>query len=130
MKVQLAVGAVVLRADGAVLLVRRAHAPAAGSWTLPGGKVEPGETLEQAGVREVEEETGVRVVLGPVIETLELSREGFFYEITDYVAHVASDTRLLARDDVDDARWVMPAELGSYALTPDVLRVIAKAKSV
>jgi len=127
---QLAVGAVILRADGAVLLVRRARPPAVGTWTLPGGKVEPGETLERAVVREVEEETGLRVTPGAVVETIDLTREGFSYRIVDFACRLAADATPRAGDDVDAACWVSPGDFGTYALTPEVLRVIALAREL
>jgi mutator protein MutT len=122
MEPRLAVGAVVLREDGAVLLVRRAHPPAVGSWTLPGGKVEDGETPEQAIVREIREETGLTVEVGPVLETLVLEREGFAYRIVDFLCRGTGD--VVAADDASAARWVLPHEWKDLSLTPEVLRVI------
>jgi mutator protein MutT len=127
---QLAVGAVVLRGDGAVLLVRRAQPPAVGTWSLPGGKVEPDETIEAAIVREVHEETGLRVAPHAVVETLELEREGYRYRIVDFVCLFSGDALPHARDDVDAARWVLPDDLATLALTPEVLRVIARAREI
>ena len=125
MEPRLAVGAVVLREDGAVLLVQRARPPAVGSWTLPGGKVEEGESQEQAIVREVFEETGLRVEVGPILAELVLEREGFSYRIIDFLCHGAGDP--IAADDVSAARWVLPHEWPSLNLTPEVLRVIDRA---
>ena len=125
MEPRLAVGAVVLREDGAVLLVRRARPPAVGSWTLPGGKVEPGETPEQAIAREVLEETGLHVVVGEILETLVLEREGLSYRIVDFACTGEGDP--VAADDVSAARWVLPHEWASLSLTPEVLRVIDRA---
>jgi 8-oxo-dGTP diphosphatase len=127
---QLAVGAVVLRGDGAVLLVRRATPPALGTWTLPGGKVETGETVEEAVVREVAEETGLRVTPGAIVETIELSREGYAYRIVDFVCLLSGDAVPRAEDDVDAVCWVLPEDLASHALTPEVLRVIARARQI
>jgi 8-oxo-dGTP diphosphatase len=129
---QLAVGAVVLREDGAVVLVRRARPPAVGTWTLPGGKVEGAETLEEAIVREVFEETSLHVTPGAIVETLDLEREGFSYRITDFVCHVkgGGSEDLRAGDDVDAARWVSHGDLTLLGLTPEVLRVIARARVV
>jgi mutator protein MutT len=121
---RLAVGAVVLRADGAVLLVQRAQPPAVGSWTLPGGKVEAGETPEQAITREVLEETGLRVIVGAILETLVLEREGFSYRIIDFAC--TGDGEPVAADDASAARWVLPHEWTSLSLTPEVLRVIER----
>jgi 8-oxo-dGTP diphosphatase len=129
MQPRLAVGAVVLREDGAVLLVRRGRPPAVGSWTLPGGKVEPGETLERAVVREVAEETGLRVAPIAIVETLDLAREGFAYRIADFACRLESSDDPRPADDVDAARWVFPDEFATLALTPEVLRVISLARA-
>ena len=122
---RLAVGAVVLREDGAVLLVRRARPPAVGSWTLPGGKVEEGETPEEAIAREVLEETGLRVEVGEILETLVLEREGFSYRIVDFLCTGEGD--VVAADDVSAASWVLPHEWADLGLTAEVLRVIDRA---
>ena len=130
MNAALAVGGVVLRSDGAVLLIRRAQPPAKGSWTLPGGKVEPGETPERAVVREIAEETGLRVAPIAVVETLELEREGYAYRIVDFACRLEGDAEARAATDVDAVRWVLPSELASLDLTPEVLRVIARARDL
>jgi len=124
---KLAVGAVIFRDDGAVLVVRRAKPPAEGSWTLPGGRVEDGETLEHAVVREVREETSLEVVVTKELETLVLEREGFSYRITDFSCRRVSG-ELRAGDDASSARWVLPQNFDDLALTADVRRVIARAR--
>jgi acetyl-CoA carboxylase carboxyl transferase subunit beta len=122
-----AVGAIVFREDGAVLLVRRKNPPLAGSWTLPGGRVEKKESPEDAIVREVREETALEVVVVKLVETFVLEREGFSYRIMDFLCRVISgDVR--AADDASEAHWVLPAQFDAFALTPDVLRVIAAAR--
>jgi len=130
----LAVGAVVLRGDGAVLVVRRGQAPAKGSWTLPGGKVEPGESLERAVVREIAEETGLRVEPVAIVETLDLEREGYAYRIVDFLCRLVDvvDTEARAASDADAARWVLPSEIATLdpPLTPEVVRVIAQARQI
>lgn len=126
----LAVGAVLLRKDGAVLLVRRARPPAMGTWTLPGGKVEAGETPEQAVVREVREETGLSVTVVALVETVDLAREGFSYRILDYLCALGERAEPRARDDIDDVRWVLPDDMASLSPTPEVLRVIARARAI
>jgi 8-oxo-dGTP diphosphatase len=127
---RLAVGAVVLRSDGAVLLVQRGEPPARGSWTLPGGKVEPGETPEQAVVRELAEETGLRVAPIAVVETLDLEREGYAYRIVDFACSLVEDGEPRAASDVAAARWVPPSEFATLGLTPEVVRVIALARQI
>jgi len=120
----------VLREDGAVLLVQRAHPPGVGTWTFPGGKVEAGETLEQAVAREVLEETGLRVVAVALVETLVLEREGFAYRISDFLCRAEKVLEPRASDDALAARWVLPHEIDALGLTPEVLRVIARAREL
>jgi mutator protein MutT len=128
------VGAVVL--DGTrVLLVRRGQAPLKGEWSLPGGTVELGETLEAALAREVLEETGLQVRVGPLVDVFErVQRAGdgrveFHYVIADYVCSVTGG--LLAHaSDADDARWVAVDELGAFRLTNKALEVIGKARAL
>jgi mutator protein MutT len=126
METKLAVGAVVFREDGAVLLVRRANPPARGSWTLPGGRVESRESLEEAIVREMREETSLVVAPIRVVETLVLERDGFSYRITDFLCRVISG-EARAASDAASARWVLPANFDDFDLTPEVRRVIARA---
>src|SRR5882762_3186620 len=108
-----AVGAVIL--DGArVLLVKRGQEPLKGEWSLPGGAVESGETLDAALAREVREETCLDVVVGPVVEVLDSIRrdaEGraeYHYIIIDYACRVRGGTPTAAARGTDaaDVRWV------------------------
>lgn len=110
-----AVGAVVIRGDR-VVLIQRANPPAAGSWTLPGGKVMEGELLGDAVRREVAEETGLSIELGGLIEVIELVSETHHYVILDYRARWLGG-ELRAGDDAADARWVSRDELASYGVT-------------
>jgi mutator protein MutT len=125
------VGAVI-RTDTGIVLVRRGRAPSRGEWTLPGGAVELGETLEQAVVREMKEETGLDVQVGPVIEVFdrivrdEDGRVRFHYVIVDYACTAAGGS-LRAGDDAVDVRCVAPAEIGDWPLTDLARRVIARA---
>jgi len=129
MDTRLAVGAVVFREDGAVLLVRRARPPRVGAWSLPGGKVEAGETLEQAVEREVLEETGIGVRAIREVLVVTLSAEGYRYTIHELLCAIdapAGDGR--PGDDADAVRWAHDDELASLGVTQEVQRVIVRAR--
>jgi len=127
------VGAVVL--DGnRVLLVKRGHAPLKGHWSLPGGAVEIGETLEEAVAREVLEETGIAIEVGPIVEVLDrISRDAegrveHHYVLIDFVARPTGG-RLQGASDADDAAWVALADLAPYDVAGVTVSVIQKAAS-
>ncbi len=121
-----AVGAVIFDAADAVLLVRRGHAPQRGEWTLPGGRVEDGETSEGAIAREVREETGLRVTQTVFLERFELRGEGYAYDIDEYACKVAAG-EVRAGGDASDAQWVPMARLDAMSVSADVKRVIESA---
>ena len=129
-----AVGAVVVDGDR-VLLVKRANEPLKGEWSLPGGAVEIGETLEQALVREAREETALDVEVGPVVEVLDrivrdaAGRVEYHYVILDYLCRARSGTAACG-SDADDVRWVGVDELPDLHLTPRVTSVIEKARGL
>ena len=116
-----AVGAIVLE-KGEVLLVRRNRAPALGQWSLPGGRVEWGETLREAIAREVREETGIDIEvegLAGIAERILPDDEGkteYHYVILDFWARPKSRD-LTPGDDASEARWVPVGELNDYELT-------------
>ena len=114
-----AVGAIIRDGAGRLLLVQRGHAPAQGLWTIPGGKVEPGETDAQALAREIAEETGLAIEVGPLAGSVQRpGLPGTIYEIFDYDATLVDATaEARAADDAADLRWVHPDELGALSLT-------------
>jgi 8-oxo-dGTP diphosphatase len=129
------VGAVVI--DGTkVLLVRRGHEPLKGQWSLPGGALELGETLQQGVVREVLEETGLIVVPDGIVEVLDRivldeasGRVRHHYVLIDFLCRVTGGS-LRAASDADEARWAAREQLqdpGEYRVAPFTVQVIEKA---
>ena len=124
------VGAVVVH-ERRVLLIRRGKEPLRGRWVVPGGTVEPGETLHDALVREVREETGVTVRPREVVLVFDrILREGeevrYHYVIVDYLCdYVAGTPR--AGSDAEDAAFVAPERLGDYDIPDTALKVVLDA---
>lgn len=116
-----AVGAVVFDGAGRLLLIQRGHEPGKGMWSVPGGKVEPGETDEQAVRRELAEETGLAVSVGGLLGTVtRAARPGVAYAIFDYDATVipsGDGMTAHAGDDAADLRWATRAELDTLPMT-------------
>jgi ADP-ribose pyrophosphatase YjhB (NUDIX family) len=125
------VGAVIVTADRAVVLVRRRLEPMAGSWSLPGGVVEVGEPLAAAVAREVREETNLDVEVGPIVDVNDRifadddGRVRHHYVLVDYLCQVRGG-RLEAGTDAAEVIAVSPDALGSYDLPDETLRVIAR----
>ena len=125
------VGAVIVEA-GKVVLVKRRYEPLAGRWSLPGGTLEVGETLETGVAREMREETGLDVEVGPVIEVFDRiildadRRVRYHFVLVDYVCWPVGG-ELQAGSDVDRAILVDPASLDAYDVTAKAQAVIARA---
>lgn len=125
------VGAVVL-VDGQVVLVRRAHEPLKGQWNLPGGGVELGETLREACAREVREETGLDVEVGPVVEVFDrIMLDGgggvqYHFVLVDYLCRPAGGA-LRCGTDASEIALADPDALAPYNLTAKAIEVIGAA---
>lgn len=122
----LAASVVVKDTAGRILLVLRANEPEAGRWTIPGGRVEPGETLEEAAAREAFEETGLQVVVEHELWTLDRANgPDEVYEIHDFLAHVVAG-EAVAGDDAADVGWFGRQELEGMPLTRDLLGYLTR----
>ena len=128
------VGGVVIE-GGRALLIRRGGEPLKGHWSIPGGTLETGETLEEGTRREMEEETGLRVRVVELIEVFERifrepdkpdGRPRYHFVIMDYLCErISGEAR--AGGDVTDVAWVAESDLGAYNLTPTATRILKKA---
>ena len=123
------VGGVVVEGEK-VLIVKRAHEPRKGEWSLPGGIVELGETLVDALKRELREETGLEVDVGEVVEVFDRvqRRDGriqYHFVIVDYLCRPTGGT-LRAADDAEDVAWVADDEIERYGVNEFAARVIRR----
>jgi 8-oxo-dGTP diphosphatase len=114
-----------------VVIVKRRFEPLAGQWSLPGGAVEAGETLVAALAREVVEETGLTVAVGPILDVfdrIQVDARGqvqYHFVLIDYLCRAVAGS-LRAGSDVEDAAVVEPGRLGEYGLTSKAIEVVAK----
>jgi ADP-ribose pyrophosphatase YjhB (NUDIX family) len=125
------VGAVIVD-EGRVVLIKRKYEPLAGQWSLPGGTLEIGESLEAGVAREMREETGLEVAVGPVVDVFDrilLDTEGrvrYHFVLIDYLCRPIGGS-LVAGSDVADAVLADPGALASFRLTPKAVSVIDRA---
>jgi mutator protein MutT len=128
------VGGVILDGDR-VVLIRRRFPPLAGEWSLPGGIVEVGETLEACVAREMLEETGLHVDVGPVIDVFDritrdaAGRVEYHYVLVDYLCR-AIGGGLSAGSDADAAEWVAIADLGAYGWPERATAMITRGREM
>jgi 8-oxo-dGTP diphosphatase len=121
------VGALVHDDEGRLLVVRRGREPGRGLWSVPGGRVEPGESDVVAVEREVLEETGLHVTVGVRVGTV--VRDGLDdvrYDIRDYACIVTGPTKPHPGDDADEARWVTRSELAALDLVERLWETLAE----
>jgi 8-oxo-dGTP diphosphatase len=119
-----AVGGVVVDRAGRVLIVRRGRPPMIGAWTLPGGRVEEGESLEMAIVREVREETAIAAGMVCSLGLVNIAREGFAFAVHEHLLVPLGDLATRAGDDAAEARWIARRELVELGVLPDAIEVI------
>jgi 8-oxo-dGTP diphosphatase len=128
---QLAVSAAIFRGDK-ILLVRRARSPAKGFYSLPGGRVEFGESLHTALHREVDEETALKIRIVDLAgwrEVLPGTGGGGHYLIMSFAARWISGEPVL-NDELDDFRWLTPDGLGDLKLTDGLVQMIQSARGL
>ena len=130
----LAVSAAIFR-NGKVLVVRRARKPALNLYTLPGGAVEAGETLVEAAIREVREETSLSIEPVALAGHREvIARDGVgkverHFVILCFASRWLSGEPVLS-DELDDSRWVDPSELGDYRTTDGLAEIVTTAATL
>jgi 8-oxo-dGTP diphosphatase len=124
------VGAIIIEGDR-VLLVKRAHPPIKGQWSIPGGVLEVGEMVREAAVREAREETGLMVEPGELLGVYDRilrdpeQRVQYHYVLIDFLCRPVGG-ELLAASDAAEVRWFRREELAALQLAEDTLEVIGK----
>lgn len=128
------VGAVIVR-DSQVVLIKRKYEPLAGQWSLPGGTLELGESLEAGVARETREETGLEVEVGAVVEVFDRimldssSRVQYHFVLVDYLCRPVGG-ELRAGSDVDDAVWADVSEVARYQITAKAAAIVHRAHAM
>ena len=124
----LGVSGIVFNNQKQILLIQRNQPPAMGLWSIPGGKLEAGESLLEACRREIKEETGLDTEVKNIVAVVERRVEGFHYVIIDYLAQLVDEenNQPIARSDVSEARWVNLEHLGDYDLVEGLAEIILR----
>jgi 8-oxo-dGTP diphosphatase len=113
---ELCVGAIAV-VDDHLLLIRRGRPPGEGRWSIPGGRVEKGETLAEAVVRELREETGLEAVCDSLVGWAERIGDPYHFVILDFAVTVLDPQPPIAGDDAAEAAWVPLADVAELGLT-------------
>jgi 8-oxo-dGTP diphosphatase len=122
---EVCVGAVAVAGDR-LLLVRRGRDPGLGRWSIPGGRVEAGESLAEAVVRELAEETGMVGRCGALLGLVERRGDGHHFVILDYLVEVAEPVPPVPGTDADEAAWVPLSAVPDLPLVPGLAEFLAE----
>jgi 8-oxo-dGTP diphosphatase len=122
------VGGVLFNGHQQVLLIKRNQPPAKGLWSIPGGRLESGESLVEACRREFYEETNLDVEVKHVVAVVERRLEGFHYVIIDFWVQLADEKKCfpIAQSDVAEAKWINLDDLGLYDLVVGLAEIIVR----
>jgi len=122
----LGVSGIVFNNQYQILLIQRNQPPAMGLWSIPGGKLDPGESLVEACKREIKEETGLDTEVKNIVAVVERRVEGFHYVIIDFIALLAEEenSQPIAQSDVSEAMWVSLEHLIDYELVEGLAEII------
>ncbi|WP_374086495.1 NUDIX hydrolase [Methylomicrobium lacus] len=123
------VGGLLVNRQNQVLLIKRDKPPAQGLWSVPGGKLEAGESLIECCQREVKEETGLEVNVLSIAAVVERRIENFHYVIVDFLTELVDEQNNIpiAASDVSEARWVELEKIGDYPLVTGLSEIIQRA---
>jgi mutator protein MutT len=121
---EIAVGAIVV-SEGRLLMVKRGHEPNKGLWTVPGGRVELGESLKDAVKREIREETGLAIEVGELAGHLEYTGDPHLV-ILDFLARPLDAAEPIAGDDAEEVRWVPLDEVVDLECTPRFVELLTE----
>lgn len=123
------VGGIVFNRQNQVLLIKRNQPPAMGLWSIPGGKLEAGETLTAACKREIKEETGLETEIKNIVAVVERRIENFHYVIIDYLVSLTDEDYAvpIAQSDIADAKWVDLESIADYELVDGLAEIIRRA---
>jgi len=124
----LGVSGIVFNKHKQILLIQRNQPPSMGIWSIPGGKLEAGESLAEACRREINEETGLDTIVKNIVAVVERRVEGFHYVIIDFLALLADEEhgQPVAKSDVSEARWVSLEHLDQYDLVGGLEEIILR----
>lgn len=126
------VGGLVFDSTGRILLIQRRNPPGAGEWHIPGGRLEPGESLRHCCRREVFEETGLKVVAEAIIAVADRRMESFHYVVVDFIATLEAGEEqkpLQAGSDAQSVAWVTPEAMNELPLIEGLREVVAAGRN-